>query len=456
MDLGLSILEEARVVEGRVLKDMKKVVIGLGVVFGLGLAQFDRTALLINVPTAEVLRRGSLAGSFGLTVPLMDPAKSRNSGTEVGAALRFAPIDRLEVGLTAYTLEDYALGATYQVIGYRPEPAGPGEEGEVTAPWGRSTVSRKTEEVAVAVGIHDIGIHNYVSPIGHGWDDAWEDWKYSADYPGEKDRPMENFSGFAVTSIPLGDARLHIGLGRGRYVGFCRGRYINTDYFFDEGHWWAISLFGGLEVNLGEHVTLAVEADGRDVNAGVKLGFGPVSAGVAATKLEGFTPKNPEERFGRIAFMVGYQLDNLCKSRARKPRVEQEPAPEPVPEPEPESVVVELPELAPIYFGLDKSDIRPGDAEILERNAEAIETLVKAGVEADVIIEGHCCPLATNEYNMALGQRRAESARRYLVQLGIDSALLTAISYGEERIVEPDSARYYLNRRCEFKVEEEE
>lgn len=113
-------------------------------------------------------------------------------------------------------------------------------------------------------------------------------------------------------------------------------------------------------------------------------------------------------------------------------------------------------ELKPIYFDLDKSFIRPGDALILQENADAIQMLVDDGQTPDIMIEGHCCPLATNEYNMALGWRRAESAKSYLLGLGVDPSYLSTISYGEERIVEPDPARYYLNRRCEFRQMSEE
>lgn len=108
--------------------------------------------------------------------------------------------------------------------------------------------------------------------------------------------------------------------------------------------------------------------------------------------------------------------------------------------------------LQTIYFDFDKSDIRPGDARILQANADLIKKAVQAGQKFTVTIEGHCCPLGTSEYNMALGWRRAESAKGYLVKLGVDGALLNTISYGEERLVTTDPNQYHLNRRCEFKT----
>jgi len=57
--------------------------------------------------------------------------------------------------------------------------------------------------------------------------------------------------------------------------------------------------------------------------------------------------------------------------------------------------------------------------------------------DATVTIGGHCDERGTNEYNLALGDRRAESAKAFLVDLGIDASRITTISYGEERPVDP-------------------
>jgi peptidoglycan-associated lipoprotein len=69
-----------------------------------------------------------------------------------------------------------------------------------------------------------------------------------------------------------------------------------------------------------------------------------------------------------------------------------------------------------------------------------------------VSVEGHCDPVGTSEYNMALGMRRAEAAKAYLVKLGADAMQLNTISYGEEKLVTQVEAEYELNRRAEFKV----
>jgi peptidoglycan-associated lipoprotein len=116
---------------------------------------------------------------------------------------------------------------------------------------------------------------------------------------------------------------------------------------------------------------------------------------------------------------------------------------------EPEEVKPAL-TLRTIYFELDRYAIRAEATEILKGNADGLESYP----DQTILIEGHCCPLGTNEYNMALGWKRANAARDYLHQLGVEEKRMTTTSYGEERVVETDPDRYEWNRRCEFKVVE--
>jgi len=124
------------------------------------------------------------------------------------------------------------------------------------------------------------------------------------------------------------------------------------------------------------------------------------------------------------------------------------PPPETITETPPAPPKVEL-NLGTIHFDFDKSDIRPGDATILQGNYNQL----KMAPKAQVTIEGYCDPIGTSEYNMALGMRRAESAKAYLVKLGADMNMFSTISYGEEKLVTQDKAQFELNRRCEFKVQ---
>ena len=129
------------------------------------------------------------------------------------------------------------------------------------------------------------------------------------------------------------------------------------------------------------------------------------------------------------------------------------PAPEPEPEPEPVPEMYEF-NLQTIYFDFDKSVIRPGDGKILTANGNQMLEAAEQDMLPMITLEGHCDPIGTSEYNMALGQRRADAAKAYLVKLGVDKASLTTISYGEERLVTQDAAQYERNRRVEFKPEQ--
>ena len=109
---------------------------------------------------------------------------------------------------------------------------------------------------------------------------------------------------------------------------------------------------------------------------------------------------------------------------------------------------VAVPELKPIYFDFDKYDIRPGDAKVLDANAQWL----KSNADQLVLIEGHCDERGTNEYNLALGERRANAARDYLISLGIAGDRLATLSKGEEAPVctEQTEDCYKRNRRATF------
>lgn len=104
--------------------------------------------------------------------------------------------------------------------------------------------------------------------------------------------------------------------------------------------------------------------------------------------------------------------------------------------------------MLPIYFNFDESDIRSDQVARIEVNAE----FSKKNIDYNVRIEGNCDPRGTNEYNMALGERRALSAKKYLVNLGVEDAKLSTVSYGEERILlhGHDELSWAQNRRADF------
>ena len=98
-----------------------------------------------------------------------------------------------------------------------------------------------------------------------------------------------------------------------------------------------------------------------------------------------------------------------------------------------EGEVLESKLLKDIHFDFDKYDIRPGDALILKENA----ALLTKHPTVKIQIEGHCDERGTVEYNLALGERRANSTKKYLISLGISPERISTISYGEERPLDP-------------------
>ena len=111
---------------------------------------------------------------------------------------------------------------------------------------------------------------------------------------------------------------------------------------------------------------------------------------------------------------------------------------------------VAIADLKDIHFDFDKYDVRPGDAKTLDSNAGWL----KSNPNHLVLIEGHCDERGTNEYNLALGERRAKSTMNYLVSQGVQASRITIISYGEERplCTEHNEECWAKNRRAHFLV----
>ena len=105
-------------------------------------------------------------------------------------------------------------------------------------------------------------------------------------------------------------------------------------------------------------------------------------------------------------------------------------------------------DLKMIHFDFDKSDIRPGDAAILDANARWLGGHPKNLV----LVEGHCDERGTNEYNTALGERRARATMDYLVKRGIQQGRMSTVSYGEERplCTKHEESCWSQNRRAQF------
>jgi peptidoglycan-associated lipoprotein len=102
----------------------------------------------------------------------------------------------------------------------------------------------------------------------------------------------------------------------------------------------------------------------------------------------------------------------------------------------------------PVYFGFDSAQLQPDARARLDRMAQAL----RRDPSLRLTIEGYCDERGTTEYNMSLGERRAQATRDYLQALGVDAAQLRSVSYGEERPASQgqDDEAYARNRRSEF------
>ncbi len=105
---------------------------------------------------------------------------------------------------------------------------------------------------------------------------------------------------------------------------------------------------------------------------------------------------------------------------------------------------------AMIHFDLDKSNIRSDDMGMLDQKV----AILQANPELKIRIGGHCDERGSDEYNLALGNRRAQSAKQYLVSHGIDASRIETQSWGEEKplVDGHDESAWSQNRRDEFEV----
>jgi peptidoglycan-associated lipoprotein len=160
-------------------------------------------------------------------------------------------------------------------------------------------------------------------------------------------------------------------------------------------------------------------------------------------------------------------LFNACGKKAAKVAPVQAPVVEKVEEPTPQ---IEKPVLSEeeifqqktiedlnrdqimkkINFDFDKYQVREDMKPIIQTNAD---WMLKFST-VQVLIEGHCDERGTIEYNIALGEKRAEAAKNYLASLGVNAANIKIVSYGKSKplVQGMDEASYFQNRRAEFVI----
>jgi peptidoglycan-associated lipoprotein len=108
--------------------------------------------------------------------------------------------------------------------------------------------------------------------------------------------------------------------------------------------------------------------------------------------------------------------------------------------------------LVPVYFDTDQAVLRADARASLEARAETIRQHPELGV---ITVQGHCDERGSDEYNLALGERRAAAVKRYLVDLGVPESRLETVSYGESQPAVPghDEKAWRYNRRSELTSE---
>lgn len=149
----------------------------------------------------------------------------------------------------------------------------------------------------------------------------------------------------------------------------------------------------------------------------------------ASVDLNGSQSVSPTESTDYEA--VAYGANGQTANASAHVTVTQPPPPPPAPTPAPQPSIQDLwnQNIKDAYFDFDKSNIRPDAQEALQADA----TFLKQHPDVDFIIEGHCDERGSAEYNMGLGDRRANSVKDYLVQLGVDGSHIRTISYGKEK-----------------------
>lgn len=136
-----------------------------------------------------------------------------------------------------------------------------------------------------------------------------------------------------------------------------------------------------------------------------------------------------------------------------------EPTPAPTPRPTPRSAEDDIKAMSldrvssylkPVFYDYDKADLRADSRDVLAANA----AWLKGHSSVLVTIEGHCDERGTAQYNLALGDRRANAAKEYLVSLGIEAGRVKTVSYGKERpfATGHDEDSWAKNRRGHFVV----
>jgi outer membrane protein OmpA-like peptidoglycan-associated protein len=228
----------------------------------IAFSDFKRTSGLVDIPTARILPHLALRAGGDVTIQM-------GPGTPDGF---------IEENL------HFSLGLGGFVETYFDVYTIPPEVWTVAFGFCHNFFNRG--RLGLAWGIHTLSFYDDVSEIAHGDSTGWHDdllYEY-----GDYEKPYERLSAFVVSSYAITDKiDASLGMGRGRYVGYGTiSKYLNSNLYHKEGGDWGIGIFGGVEYKLSRKVSLMIEGDGRDINAGVRFQPLPWEFAVGLTKLE--------------------------------------------------------------------------------------------------------------------------------------------------------------------------
>lgn len=146
------------------------------------------------------------------------------------------------------------------------------------------------------------------------------------------------------------------------------------------------------------------------------------------------------------ARQLGEERWKDCQDAKAEPVVEETNEPDAI------DLLLQNGRLGTIYFDYNESTLTQDAQKTLQMNAE----WMRRNPGSKVVVEGHCDERGTTEFNLSLGERRAQTVRKYLVQLGIAQARLSIVSYGDEMpaVVGDTAESHSKNRRVEFAVQQ--
>jgi len=196
-------------------------------------------------------------------------------------------------------------------------------------------------------------------------------------------------------------------------------------------------------IQRGQSATLRWQVSGQTTNISINQGVGTVQA----TGNQRVSPDDSTTYTLTASGPGGNRTATATVSVSAPP-----PPPPPPPPANKPTIEQLLSQLSDIYYDYDKSDVRSDARDALTKDAAALKSLLSDFPTATIMLEGHCDERGSAEYNLGLGDRRATSAKDFLVQLGVPGDRLKTISYGKERpqCTESNETCWQKNRRAHF------